>query len=71
MVQAKGINAHCFSLQNPEILENILLKALVQDETQFVLALFDSGVDVKHFLTYERLKQLYADVCRVLDYDTV
>ncbi|KAI8729644.1 transient receptor potential cation channel subfamily M member 2 [Biomphalaria glabrata] len=43
----------------PDVLNNAMFTALVQDQTDFVQLLLDNGVDIKKFLTLETLWNLY------------
>ncbi|KAH8875741.1 Transient receptor potential cation channel subfamily M member 6 [Schistosoma japonicum] len=57
---------------NPEILEPIMMKALLKNKTDFVRILLQNGVVMRQFLTFERLHCLYnkstqpADLIRCL-----
>nr|CAH8850615.1 unnamed protein product [Trichobilharzia regenti] len=44
---------------NPEILEPIMMKALLRNKTDFVRILLQNGVVMRQFLTFERLHRLY------------
>ncbi|XP_071793905.1 transient receptor potential cation channel subfamily M member 3-like isoform X1 [Asterias amurensis] len=41
------------------VLENIMMEALIQDKVGFVKLLKDNGVNMHHFLTIARLEELY------------
>ena len=48
------------------MLYDALFTALLQDKMDFVQLFIDNGVDLKRFLTYRRLRDLYDDVSFVI-----
>ena len=43
-------------------LHEAMFTALLQDRADFAQLFLDNGVDLQHFLTVSRLRDLYADV---------
>ena len=43
-----------------------MFTALVQDRVDFVQLFMDNGVDLKRFLTVQRLRDLYDDVSAII-----
>ncbi|CAH8543714.1 unnamed protein product [Heterobilharzia americana] len=53
---------------NPDILEPIMMKALLRNNTDFVRILLQNGVVMRRFLTFERLHRLYNESTRSNDF---
>jgi len=45
-----------------------MTRALLEDKVDFVRLFLQHGINIKEFLTYEKLEQLYQSVCDILNF---